>query len=810
MVHQLWSIESFGTHPDVKAPISGDDARALKLLEENVRFLGDRYEAPLLWKLDQPNLPNNYSVALSRFHTNDRSLKKCPVKAKSYEATINEYIMQRHARKLQEDELEGPIGLTWYVPHHAVFHPDKPGKCLVVFDGASTFRGISLNSCLLTGPDILTSLIGVLLRLRERPIAISGDIKGIFHQVRVRSVDKHVLRFLCRPPDTAGPPDVYEMQVQIFGAASSPTVCSYVLRRAAADNEEEFPGLVEKVAINGYMDNYMDSFSTEEEAIEFRNKFQYGLKKGGFHWTQWMSTSRKVLQSVPEDLRSDPKLNLNLEALPAEKTLGVTLNWQEDIFVFKVKIQTGSDTYRTILSDVCGLYDPLGFWTPVTLTARILLQDICRIKPEWDKILPESLLERWRIWVSNLHHLESVAVPRCLQPFPPTSVQLHIFVDASELGFGAVAYLLLQNKKTSTTVFVMSKSRVAPIHHLTIPRMELSAALLGAHLARTIKNELRLKIDGEVFWSDSSTVLRWINSTHCRYHTWVANRVGEILTLTTPEQRRHVPGILNPADDCSRGVEASALTENYRWWTGTDFLLQPRINWPAMPEHFAQPVDDPEINSSKWAGNVSVPTPHPLLHILQKSSSMCQLKRIIAWVLRFIHNKLKPATERRSKPYPIIPELRKAETILVRLAQREGYGAESKRLSEGKELDPGSKIATLTPFFDAEAKLIRVGGRLGYSNFPLAIKHPVLLPADNHVTKLIVNREHLLLRHATVERTVAGLHKKYWIPWSRASVNRIIKNCFDCKRHRAKPDIPLMSALPIHRLQTDPRSLIPE
>ncbi len=220
--------------------------------------------------------------------------------------------------------------------------------------------------------------------------------------------------------------------------------------------------------------------------------------------TQWMSTSRKVLQSVPEDLRSDPKLNLNLDALPAEKTLGVTLNWQED--VFKVKIQTGSDTYRAILSDVCGLYDPLGFWTPVTLTARILLQDICRMKPEWDEILPEPLLERWRIWVSNLHHLESIAVPRCLQPFPPTSVQLHIFVDASELGFGAVAYLLLQNKKTSTTVFVMSKGRVAPIHHLTIPRLELSAALLGARLARTIKNELRLKIDGEIFWSDSSTV----------------------------------------------------------------------------------------------------------------------------------------------------------------------------------------------------------------------------------------------------------------------------------------------------------------
>jgi hypothetical protein len=395
---------------------------------------------------------------------------------------------------------------------------------------------VSLNNRLLTGPDLLTSLIGILLRLRERKFAISGDIKGMFHQVRVRPDDTHALRFLWRSPTLAGPPDVYEMQVQIFGAASSPTVCSYVLRKAAADNERYFPGLVEKVERNCYMDNYMDSFDTEAEAVEFRDKIQEGLGKGGFLWTQWMSTSRVVLHSIPSELRSDPSLNLNLDDLPAEKTLGITLSWQEDAFKFKVNIRPGSDTYRSILSDVCGLYDPLGFWTPITLPARVLLQDICRLNPEWDEILPEELEKRWRIWVADLRHLEAVAIPRCLQPFTPTTIELHIFVDASELGYGAAAYLLLRNKQKVTTSFVMSKCRVAPIQHLTIPRMELSAAVLGARLAQSIKAELRLKLDQETYWSDSSTVLRWIHSTHCRYHTWVANRVGEILSLTTPDE----------------------------------------------------------------------------------------------------------------------------------------------------------------------------------------------------------------------------------------------------------------------------------
>ncbi len=138
----------------------------------------------------------------------------------------------------------------------------------------------------------------------------------------------------------------------------------------------------------------------------------------------------------------------------------------------------------------------------------------------------------------------------------------------SEAGNGAVSYLLLKCGENVTTSFVMSKCRVAPIHHLTIPRMELSAALLGTRLVQKIKREPRLKIDFETYWSDSSTVLRWIYSTHCRYHTWVANRVGEILTLTYAKQWRHVLGVLNPADDCSRGVEAASLREDNRWWTG--------------------------------------------------------------------------------------------------------------------------------------------------------------------------------------------------------------------------------------------------
>lgn len=139
-----------------------------------------------------------------------------------------------------------------------------------------------------------------------------------------------------------------------------------------------------------------------------------------------MSTSRTVLNTIPNDLRSDPNLDLNLDALAAEKALGIMLNWQEYRFLFKVKIKVGSETYRSILSDVCGLYDPLGFWTPITLSARIILQDICRVKPECDAILPEAVIQRWERWVVNLHHLESVTPKMPTALFPEVHPAPHL------------------------------------------------------------------------------------------------------------------------------------------------------------------------------------------------------------------------------------------------------------------------------------------------------------------------------------------------------------------------------------------------
>ena len=149
---------------------------------------------------------------------------------------------------------------------------------------------------------------------------------------------------------------------------------------------------------------------------------------------------------------------------------------------------------------------------------------------------------------------------------------LHVFADASEQAYGVFAYLRLQMKSNILVSLVMAKSRVAPLNYVTIPRLELCAALMATRLAATITSELRIKIQSTTFHTDSMTVLRWFNSKKCRFQAYVGNHIGQILRATTPEQWRHVLGRLNPADEFSRGLLAADLGPDHRFIRGSDFL----------------------------------------------------------------------------------------------------------------------------------------------------------------------------------------------------------------------------------------------
>ena len=143
--------------------------------------------------------------------------------------------------------------------------------------------------------------------------------------------------------------------------------------------------------------------------------------------------------------------------------------------------------------------------------------------------------------------------------------------------------------------FVIGKSRVAPLKPMTIPRLELSAATVSVRLDKMIR-ELQVSIDGSVFWSDSTSVLRYVENQDKRFHTFVSNRIGAIRSGSFPLQWRHVDGKLNPADDASRGLSVDSFLNNARWIKGPEFLWHREERWPKRPDALGEiPSDDIEV-----------------------------------------------------------------------------------------------------------------------------------------------------------------------------------------------------------------------
>ena len=180
-----------------------------------------KYEVPMLWQDEKGSFPNNYNIALKRSNMLKQRLKRDPDLRKKYEDTINTYIKKGYAKKLSKEEACEVSEKTWYLPHYPVFDKNKPEKFRIVFDATAEYHGNSLNKALLTGPDLLNSLVGVLLRFRNYRVVFSADIEAMYHQVRVNPDNAHALRFLWLDVNSDGKPDTYQMLVHIFGGKDS-------------------------------------------------------------------------------------------------------------------------------------------------------------------------------------------------------------------------------------------------------------------------------------------------------------------------------------------------------------------------------------------------------------------------------------------------------------------------------------------------------------------------------------------------------------------------------------------------------------
>ncbi|XP_048042569.1 uncharacterized protein LOC125266160 [Megalobrama amblycephala] len=379
--------------------------------------------------------------------------------------------------------------------------------------------------------------------------------------------------------------------------------------------------------------------------------------KGGFQLSKWMSNSRKVLASIPEERLSKATKDLNLDKdnLPVERTLGLHWCVESDAFMFKIAISERPHTRRGILSVISSIYDPLGFLSPLLLPSKLLLQELCRRNIGWDNEMPQSLLCQWSEWLQDLNKVAMVKVDRCIKPKEFGKIelaQLHHFSDASECGYGTVSYLRLEDENKEVRLsFMLGKSRVAPLKQITIPRLELAAAVLAVKIDKMLKKELQLDLAKSVFWTDSQTVLKYIANDAKRFHTFdKTNRVSVIRDATDVVQWRHIGTKLNPADDASRGMSIEHFLKANRWIQGPDFLLDVPEKWPHS--YIDRGLkDDPEVKKDTVVvAAISKCSDSATHQLLNSFSDWRKLKTAVAWVLKFKEVLLKLKQHRKFIP----------------------------------------------------------------------------------------------------------------------------------------------------------------
>lgn len=813
-VQKFWKIEEvFPQNPLSKL------SREERFCEENFirtisRAPDGRFIVSIPFNSNISLLGDSGLQATERFLQLEKRLVKNQTLRSEYSQFINEYISLGHMTQLipNNDCLfnESVINAMnssctlanippFYLPHHAVIKATSiTTKLRVVFDGsAKSSSNVSINDAQIVGPVVQRDLFSILLQFRQYKIALTGDIEKMYRQILIRPPERKFQRILWRETPES-PIQTYELNTITYGTASASYLATRCLIYLSDLYASQFPKTSNILKNNAYMDDILCGGDTVEEVLQIQNELINILASAGFPIRKFLSNHSAVLADNPNC--DSAFFTIPLGEREAAKALGITWNSVADVIQYDISSIASVPivSKRIILSTVAQLFDPLGLLSPVIIIGKLLIQKLWQLQLSWDEGIPEHINSEWRLFKAELPLLNSIAIPRYVLSENSTIIQLHGFSDSSSHAYGACIYLRCMDAQgIISTQLLCSKSRVAPLRSTTIPRLELCAALLLAQLMQKVKDSLTIRFHSISLWSDSTIVLNWINSAPNRYKTFVANRIAAIQEISTEAHWYHVPSEQNPADLVSRGLSASNLLHSTLWWHGPPFLALPLNQWPPKPLNKTCEGQNSELKTDFQVAtsliNVQIP------NIFNKFSRLSKLKRVVAWIFRFIKNSQASKEERiHGNLQPT--ELQGALNRLITLCQAEAFPQELKHLKSQQVLKTSSAILSLSPFLD-EIGIIRVGGRMKNSEFSFDKKFPVLLPKSHVLTQLIFKHFHELQLHCGAQHLLAVVRESYWPISGRNTAKRITHNCTKCFRVNPQSCHPLMDHLPAKRLQ---------
>ena len=832
---QFWETESVG----IKSCERYDDST--DTFNENVRFNGERYETVLPWKNDMPQISSDFDLCSKRLKSLQRKLLNQPELLREYDEIIRDQERAGIIEQIPDADSHASKDCNiHYLPHHAVVRSDHDTtKLRIVYDGSAKTpdREYSMNDCLETGPNFTPQLIEILLRFRWYNVGLTGDIEKAFLMIGITESDRDRLRFLwLKDPSNLNSETVqFRFTRLVFGLRPSPAILGSTIRHHLDTQKDASPALIEVLRKSFYVDDFISGANDDDEALELAVNAKTIMQKGSFNLRKWNTNSSTLQENLPQPSKeaasASSSTNRNFteddqsysESVTGNcvkanensvKVLGSIWNKSSDKLQFDltdlaVQVKSLPATKRSLLKVIGKIFDPLGFLSPFVIRWKVLFQVLCTEQVDWDCELNEEQLQLWDTLTFELEHLNHVCVPRCyfLNNGLSRTIQLHCFSDASRNAYAAAVYIRSCYGDGFIDVnLVVAKTRVAPLHQQTIPRLELLGANILARLSASVKNALNLP-DGIMifYWIDSMTVLYWIKNNK-PWKQYVMSRVKEIRELTSQESWRHCPGKQNPADLPSRGSNASELVNEIQWWKGPCFLYKSEAEWPkteatvmseeATAEEVKNPVTQTHVMTTVQSENEEPTANIQAIMDCNRYSSKTKLLRVTALVRRFVKLSTKRGTQVDAE------EMRDAEILWLKSVQSTVFKHELKLLNKGREKN--QLIKQLNMFTD-ENGIIRCQGRIDHSGLPVEAQRPILLPAKHRFTELVIEEAHHTVHHNGIRETLNRIREKYWVLRGRESVKGLLKKCVVCKKLEGKPfSTPPAPVLPESRVSDEP------
>ncbi|XP_058840856.1 uncharacterized protein LOC131696328 [Topomyia yanbarensis] len=731
-----------------------------------------------------------------------------------YVEFINEYLSLGHCRVVSSAELKNP-GFAYYLPHHCVMKPgSSTTKLRMVFDAsAKTSSDLSLNDVMEVGPTVQDSLFNIILRFRMHKFVFTADVPKMYRQVIVDENQRKYQRILWRASKDE-PIRELELNTVTYGTAAAPYLATRAILQLAIDEQKNFPAASLTVRKCFYIDDVLAGAATLREAKQLQHDLIALLERGGFKLHKWCANDDALLEGIPIEAQEKQLSFEDSEVNGVIKTLGILWDPVEDDFMFFVKPVgdfSAIPTKRTVLSEMSRLFDPHGLLAPTIVVAKLIMQQLWQQNIGWNDPIPQEQLRTWNRFRSELCSLNSSKINRRITIDDTIAMELHGFADASKVAYGCCIYLRnIKNDGTANVRLICGKSRIAPMKEtqrdvradatpaeMTIPRLELCAALLLAELMEKVRETLALQTVKVVLWSDSKIVLWWLKKMKAGTPVFVQNRVVKIRQLFSSDKWRYISTQHNPADLVSRGVFPADLMHCEGWWSGPSALSTVADNEDVIDLMESEENEEPSLQ--QIIGLLVPKTQFDLFDLILKHSSYRKLQRIFAYIIRFIYNcRAKQNQTERRTGYLGVKDHCDAQKAMEIVVQRKVYKNEIECFQ--KNVTIKGKLRNLKPIYDENERLLRVGGRIRNSDLPEDQKHPMILPENNHFTEILIEALHLEHLHVGLNGLLAVVKQRFWPVNAKRTIHRVLKKCVRCFRTNPKDVLQYMGDLPSCRV----------